>query len=400
MQPRRVIFQRDRSTWLAYFLLAFYAYFLNILGPITPFLMEEEQLTYTTSSLHFTAFAVGILIVGLAGHSLIERIGRWQSLWVGAFGISLGALLLVSVKSPLVTIPACFLMGLIGSTILAVVPSALSDQHGEFRSVALAEANVTASLISTLAPLVVGWTAGTLFGWRISLYAAAGLPVLLLIFFWTARPKGQAVVGSASPSNHDRHKKLPWVFWVYWTALVMAVSVEFCMVFWSADYLEKVLGLKTAAAAQSVSLFLAGMILGRLVGSVLVRKLRAERVVYLSILTAAGGFLLYWAASNPIAGLPGLFLSGLGTASLYPLILSLAIGSAGSQTVQAGSRTTLASGTAILLLPLMLGRLADEVGIWWAYSIILLLLMAAFMLIQAAGRISPSLPAVQQNPPG
>ncbi|MGZ3461384.1 MAG: hypothetical protein ACXU86_23075, partial [Archangium sp.] len=58
-------FHRDRLTWLAYALLAFYGYFLNILGPITPFLKEELGLSYTVSSLHFTAFAVGILLIGL-----------------------------------------------------------------------------------------------------------------------------------------------------------------------------------------------------------------------------------------------------------------------------------------------------------------------------------------------
>ena len=56
-------FYRDRFTWLAYILLAFYGYFLNILGPITPFLKDELKLSYTVSSLHFTAFAVGILLV-------------------------------------------------------------------------------------------------------------------------------------------------------------------------------------------------------------------------------------------------------------------------------------------------------------------------------------------------
>ena len=51
-------FHRDRFTWLAYLSLAFYGYFLNVLGPITPFLKDELQLTYTVSSFHFTAFAV------------------------------------------------------------------------------------------------------------------------------------------------------------------------------------------------------------------------------------------------------------------------------------------------------------------------------------------------------
>src|SRR5690349_7283334 len=97
-------FHRDRFTWLAYLSLAFYGYFLNGLGPITPFLKEELQLSYTASSLHFTAFAIGILLVGIGGHLVIQRIGHRGSLWLGLFGMSLSALLLLIGKNPVVTI--------------------------------------------------------------------------------------------------------------------------------------------------------------------------------------------------------------------------------------------------------------------------------------------------------
>ena len=148
-------FHRDRFTWLVYLSLAFYAYFLNVLGPITPFLKDELQLSYTVSSFHFTAFAIGILFVGLGGHLIVQRIGRRQALWLGLFGMSLSALLLLMAKSPILTIGASFLMGLIGSLILIIVPAALSDQHEKFKAVALSEANVIASFFSILRPRAI-----------------------------------------------------------------------------------------------------------------------------------------------------------------------------------------------------------------------------------------------------
>src|SRR5512138_2987385 len=135
-------FHRDRFTWLAYCALAFYGYFLNVFGPITPFLKKEFQLPDAMIALHFTAFAAGILLIGVGGHLPIRRMGRWMSLWVGMIGISVNALLLLIGRNPIITIGASFLMGLIGSLILAIIPSALSDQHGEMRAVALSEANV------------------------------------------------------------------------------------------------------------------------------------------------------------------------------------------------------------------------------------------------------------------
>src|ERR1041384_7259619 len=117
-------FHRDRFTWLAYLSLAFYGYFLNVLGPITPFLKDELRLSYTVSSFHFTAFAIGILLIGLGGHLLIQRIGAQKSLWLGLFGISLSALILIIGRNAIITIGASFLMGWIGSLVLAIVPAA------------------------------------------------------------------------------------------------------------------------------------------------------------------------------------------------------------------------------------------------------------------------------------
>ena len=80
----------------------------------------------------------------------------------------------------------------------------------------------------------------------------------------------------------------------------------------------------------------------------------------------------------------------LGVASLYPLILSLAIGAAGHKTVQASARATLASGSAILTLPLVLGPLADAIGIRPAYGVVILLLVSVFLIVQFTSRLSSS----------
>jgi fucose permease len=380
-------FRRNRLTCLAYLLLAFYGYFLNILGPITPFLKEELKLSYTISSLHFTAFAVGILLIGLSGHILIQRIGRWHSLWIGAFGISISTLLLLVGQSPVITIGASFCMGLVGSLILVIVPTILSDQHGEQRTVAISEANVIASLACTAAPLMVGWSARLTGSWRLALGIAAFAPILLHLGFNGANPS-QSISSRQYPTAVKQ--PLPILYWVYWFAIVLAVSAEFCMIFWGASYLENSLGLLKADAAQAIGLFLAAMIIGRLAGSRFVHHFSTHRVIIASVLVAGVGFIVFWMLDNAILVLVGFFVTGLGIASLYPLILSLAIGTASNNTVQASVRATLASGTAILTLPLVLGCLADMVGIRQAYGVVVILLISVFLIILVTGRNIPA----------
>jgi MFS family permease len=278
-------------------------------------------------------------------------------------------------------------MVLIGSLILAIVPAALADQHGKMRAVALSEANMISSLIASGAALMVGWSAHLTGTWRPALGIIALTPILLFLLLGKGSSSSTSTIGTSSPNQ-----PLPLLFWVYWAALVLAVSVEFCMIFWSADYLENVLGMLKANAAQSVSLFLIAMILGRMSGSRLVQRFSPRAVVLVSVLTASIGFLMFWRTENVLAGLAGLFLTGLGVANLYPLILSMTIGAAEGNTVQASARATLASGTAILALPLALGRLADGVGIRSAYVVVLVLLISVFLISQIAGRMSSAHP--------
>ena len=210
----KVTLTRDRTTWLAYLMLAYFGYCLNSLGPITPFLKSELDVSYTISSLHFTAFALGILGAGLGGHLVIERLGRWRSLWLGAFGMLVGAMILLIGRDPVVTIGASFVMGLVGSLILAIVPAALTDRHGELRAVALSEANVLASLVSTAAPLLIGWFARSAWGWRPGLGLVALTP--LVMYFILHEPKRPAAPDRSmpaatvdAPSGH-----LPGLYWV------------------------------------------------------------------------------------------------------------------------------------------------------------------------------------------
>ena len=196
-------FQRNSFTWLAYLLLAFYGYFLNILGPITPFLKDELRLSYTVSSLHFTAFAVGILLVGFGGHMVIQRIGRWRALWLAAFGISLSAL-----DSGHRTNSGSYHRGFVLHGTGRFVdsgncPLGVSDQHGGSRAVALSEANVISSLVSTAAPLMVGWTAALPGGWRLALGLGALAPLLMRLGFGKATPPQSTTPHVDSPSVRD-----------------------------------------------------------------------------------------------------------------------------------------------------------------------------------------------------
>jgi MFS family permease len=138
-------------------------------------------------------------------------------------------------------------------------------------------------------------------------------------------------------------------------------------------FLKSELKLTYTVASLHFSAFAVGMIFAGLGGNLVVARKGRK-------------WVLWFALFGMCLSVLGLFITGLGVASLYPIAMALALGAADLHTVQAGTRAGLASGIAIFTLPLVLGRLADALGIQQAYGVIVVLLIAAFALIQLTER--------------
>lgn len=384
---------RTRRTWLIYALLSLYVFMLNVPGPVTNYLKDEFTMSYTLSSLHFSAFAAGVLVTGLFGAYFIPRFPRQKVLAFGALGLGVGGLILAFGRSPAVTIAGIFLMGCIGTLILSIYPAILDEEMGARSPVGISEANTIASLFAGLAPLLVGFLVQKAVGWRpaVVLIAAVSLSLggwLLLRF------GGSPQSASARKIPAKQTGKLPGMYWIWWLALMLGIAVEYCIIYWGADFVEKVLGFSKNTATQSVSLFMAGMIIGRFFGSRLLERVPPMKLISGSISLSVFGFALFWSGISPLLGLVGLMLLGLGGANLYPVLVSMAIASAGELKAEAGARATLATGTAILFLPLVLGIVSDKMGIRLAYSTVGLLFALLTLTVWWASR-KPAEPALK-----
>lgn len=382
-------FTRSHLTWFSYFSIGIYAYLINILGPIIPFLRGEMGFSYTVSSLHTSAFAIGMMIAGATGDRIASRMGRRRALWLGAVGLVTGSLLLMVGWNPIVTIASALLMGTVGTLLMVTVNASLADQYGEQRTVAFTESNVIAGIYTISAPLLLGFASRTIFGWR------ATLAIAIIYTFWlywryqnfdlTTTATAQTVTAQTATiqnqSGQTRSNKLPAGYWRYWVVLIPLVAVEFCITGWASTFLEVHAGMSRANAALMLSLFFLAMLLGRWFATVAMRWIAASHLLLLAIGLCGAGFLLHWLASTALLSVTGLFLAGLGVANHFPLTMGLAVGAAADQADKASARIVIASGSAILTLPLLLGGLADWAGLWYAYPIVLPLLMVAAWLV-------------------
>ncbi|MFO1067778.1 MAG: MFS transporter [Geminicoccaceae bacterium] len=366
---------RGPVTWYCYLLLGFFTYILNIQGNIVPFLKDELSLSYAAVSLHSAALAVGMIAVGLFGAWFVARSGRRRAFALGAAGCALGAILLCAAPAAWASILSCGLIGLFGALLASMAPAVLAEKHGPGRDIALAELSATCYAFGILAPLAASAAIVVDVGWRGAVLAGAAIGlVILAAFARTPVPDPPAL------SRDDASGRLPPAYWVYWCVMALCVSLEFCVLLWSPAFLGSVVGLEAALAAAGAAAFSLAVLLGRLVTTGLVRKVSTGSIYVVAMLIVLAGFAVYWTAHGAVPALGALFLLGIGIAPLYALTAGFCLAAAGRLSTTGSSRLMLAVGTALLIVPPLLGSIADHVGLRSAHLILPVLAVAAMVL--------------------
>jgi MFS family permease len=335
-------------------------------------------------------WAAGAALAGVSFAPVARRLPRSALLWSSAAGATAGAGVFTAARTVALTMSGAVLLGFAGTTLLTCIQAILSDRHGGQRDRALTEANVGAAGCAVLAPVLLGLFQATPLGWR----AAFGLPAVVLVGLYLRyrhQPLPSAPTGP--PAGHQA--RLSPSCWLLAAMVAVGIAVEFCPVYFGAEALTGI-GLRTAQAAIAMSAFYFGILVGRVGGAFLTRRPgRTLPLLYASLAVTAAGFLLFWLADRPVLAVTGLFLCGLGVANLYPLSLALTLAAAPGKGDTANARTQLLGGLFVIVAPYLLGSLADRLGLHAAFSVELvliglaaLLLLAGLRLGRAGGRMS------------
>lgn len=372
-------FVRDRTTVVLYAALCAFGAMQTVPSLATPALREEFGYDYGLSSAHLSLYAAGSVLTGLVGAQLGRLLGRRVVLVVGLLGFAAGAALLAAGRAPWATLGACLLAGTLGTLVLVTVQAALADHHGEQRAVAFAESNAMASVGTTLAPLVVGGLAASTGSWRWGvLLLAAGTAAVGLTARGAAVPQP-----SRQPASPER-ARLPRAARAGVALVFCGVVLEWSVAFWGATYLRDVVGLDRDTAVTAMALLFGAMLAGRVAGALLVARHGAPRLLVAALSATAAGLALAASTTAAPATLAALVLLGAGISVIFPLGLSLAVGAAPSQAAVVSGRCVTVGALAVLLGPLVVGRLADQVGLRAALLVLPVTLAAAVPLLRSS----------------
>lgn len=368
-------------TWTAYLFMACQGYLLYAVGFMTPYLQSDLGIPPWLAALPNSMMALGILSAGLYVRKVAVLVGprRAARLWAGLMAVSCVLLAMAITVIPILM--GAFLLGIAITGMLVHVVSALGQRDD---GKPLARAYLWAMVAAFVAPLVlsvasrtVGWAAGPL----------VPVPFLVLLaFMLPASPARDLAAAADSPEPG-----LPRAYWLVWAFLVLCMGAEFSIVAWGAQVATARSDITAAGATGLASLYVVGMILGRLaLSGGIASGPRKDVLLRASASLALVGSLVIWVATTPLLAGIGFFLAGLGMSAIMPLGSTLALARAPSAPIRASARLTGAMGVAVLAAPLVLGLVAGAVGVVGAWPVVFALLGAALVILLQIGR--PSLP--------
>jgi predicted MFS family arabinose efflux permease len=375
--------ERDRLTWLTYFQLGSYGYFLYGFGPSLSLLRDEQGTSRSVAGLHGTALAVGSLLAALVAARLVCRYGRTALVWAGLATLCAGIALYTATTALPATLTGAFVGAFGGSFVVMLSAPVLIDRNADGGPSAVAEANALAAGVGTVAPLVVGVSVGLGLGWRPAMLVL--LPVVAAL----------AVAGrdvrAPRPTGHgeERGGRLPRKYWISWMVVTAGIAVEFCLVLWTADVMRERVGLSAGPAAACVTAVVAGMCAGRLVGGRLALRHPLDRLLYCAVVLTTAGFAVFWLTTSVWLALPALLGCGVGIALFYPLGVARAIDASEGRPDHASARAGIGAALASGAGPFVLGALADVVGLHLALLVVPVLLAVAALGLRL-GRVEPA----------
>lgn len=383
-------FRRDRLTWVAYALLAWFAYLQAAPGLVVAHLRDELHLSYSAGGLVVAAFATGSLVAGLVAARVERLVGRRRLLWSATAVMGAGAVGLTTGHLVLLTLVSVLVMGFGGGLLLVTIQAVLADRHGERRAVALAEANLAASMAYVVLIGVLSLTAALHAGWRVALLVSLAVPLLA----WRGN---RAVAIDAPAPSLTAHGRLPRVFWVAASMLFCTVAAEWCISAWGATFVQDVTGVSADTAVSLMVAYFVGVLAGRAAGSGLARRFDPARLLAVALATTATGFVVLWPSTAPAQAVVGLFVVGLGLGNLFPMGLSVTVGLAPERAALASGRAVMVTSVAVLLAPVTVGTLADATSLRAALGVVpaLLVLAAVGLAVVSAARarVAPRTPA-------
>lgn len=250
----------------------------NLKGPTLPSMLAELNISYGTGGNIFFGEYLGFLIATLITGILADRFGLKSVILLAGVLLGVGVGGYSFFTSTILLSGSLFVLGL-GLGALELGPNAIIVAlHHERKGLYLNLMSVLHGLGSLVAPLFAGWLLSISVSWRVIYrWDILLIALFVLIFIFLRFPKAEEKV-----QLDFRHipqiafkGQLPW----FYVAITFYVAAEIGLASWLVTFLQQIRSAPVAFSNQSLSLFFAMMMLGRLIGGFFVHRIGYLRAI-------------------------------------------------------------------------------------------------------------------------
>jgi|GEM_PF-3035957 len=327
-------------------------------GVILPHLLTDLRVGPTLGSQILVASAVGYLVNSLSFGTYSRRLGLRKVAGLGVAVVLVFLTLFLTLKLPLLLIPAGMVMGAGLGMIEMTTSLPISLLYGDQQSGILNLLHGCFGMGAFLGSMYAAGLMSAGFGWRVPLALIGGLLVTWGLVY-RRLPELSLATPHSGAKGFGPVLRDPYV-WAATLAVFFACVGEAGAVIWLPTYMQKVKGLSDAASALTLSFFFAGFTGMRLAGGWVVRRLGEVRsVVGLAAVGAVGLFLLmrqpgswFWLAA----------LAGMGVAVGFATCTSLACMRYPDRVDQIYTMIYSAGGLSVILSAPLMGWIGERVG--------------------------------------
>ncbi|MFH0759957.1 MAG: MFS transporter [Bacteroidota bacterium] len=304
--------------------------FVDIVGVSAGYAQKDFHLSDSVAQLIPTMTFVWFFLLSVPVGILLDKYGKKRILNIGMGVTGLGMLvpmlsyLSESVYSFPLMLVAFLLLG-IGNTIVQVSANPLlhdvtpSEKYPSYMSLT----QFVKAIISLLGPIIATFMATSMGDWRL-VFAVYAITSFLAVL-WLYLTKVDETKTDKKPATFASCFKLlgnPLVLMMV-LGIFLVVGSDVGMNSNIANYLQKNFDVSLEEASRGISFYFAALMISRFLGAVLLNFFKPKPFLILTTLLTIVSFVGMILAPTPTVGKVFIFLAGLGSGNLFPLIFSI-----------------------------------------------------------------------------
>ena len=217
-------------------------------------------------------------------------------------------------------------------------------------------------------------------GWRSGYRYAALIQLVISIVVFLSLPLWKKTKNTSQPEE-DTAKNLtlpelvrtPGII-IMWVIMLSTNALEYAAGVWGGTYLVKAHAFTVEDGAAALSLYYAGLAVGRLISGLVSRKVGSWHRIFIGLSIVLAAVILLILPLPSVVSVIGLMLIGLGNGSIYPNLIHLTPHNFGRETSQSVMGSLIAFAyIGVMLSPPLVGFVTSTLNIT-AYPYVLALL--------------------------